>query len=137
MCQHSDLLGAARHLARFGHGSEMLLNTSEHLFKQFSTIAVPGGMFCNKVYQKLRQRCHIVTTDAADDEVLASELMRQPVSAVFWGAHSESAMCLARQGACLAEDEHDGCDVFLRGEGGVGSGGGRAASPGHAQIQCF
>ena len=120
--QHSGLLGAATHLARFGHGGEGLLNTSDHLFKQFATVAVPGGQFNDNVYNRLRHRCHIVCVDAAGDEVLASELGRLPVSDVF-GVLTPQLQCVLRDKA------HASRRTWVMGGGGrcrVASGGGRA-----------
>lgn len=81
----TGLLGVAKDLQRFGTGALGLLKTTSHVITCFSTF-LPGtscAQNVGSVRSAIRRRCHMVTVDAAADEVLASELMRQPLSQVF------------------------------------------------------
>lgn len=80
---HSGLLGCANHMARFGSGSSGLLQSTNHLFTKFASNSDPPHALNLKVRQRLRAYTHIVAVDAASDEVVASELMRQPINEVI------------------------------------------------------
>ena len=81
---HAGLLGAVSHLSRFGSGGLGLVKSTYHVMKQFSSVCVPLPPVLNRpALDVLQQRCHMVTVDSAADEIVASEIMRQPLSVLF------------------------------------------------------
>ena len=67
----------------------------------------------------MRHRCHVVCVDAAGDEMLASELMRLPVSDVF-GQLTPNLQCVIRDKAHASRR----IVAIVGGHGGGGGGGG-------------
>ena len=78
----SGLLGVAGHLHRFGVGAQGLLQTTNHIINNFATAnrSTSSENFDNDVRRSLRKHTHMVTVDAASDEVVASEIMRVSAS---------------------------------------------------------
>ena len=78
----SGLLGVAGHLHRFGVGAQGLLQTTNHIINNFATANRSTSVenFDNDVRRSLRKHTHMVTVDAASDEVVASEIMRVSAS---------------------------------------------------------
>ena len=103
----AGLLGVVGHLSRFGNGPLGLLQTTKHLMHQFATTLPPTSatQLHAPVLKAIRRRCHMVTVDAAADEVTASELTRQPISEVF-GALTPNLRIILRDKAHASRRPH-------------------------------
>ena len=72
-------------MSRFGCGAEGLVRATNYLFTAFSTRyhGTPQAKLLKTVRKALRAKCHMISVDAASDELLASELSRRPLMELF------------------------------------------------------
>ena len=82
---HCGLLGISSNLSRYGRGGKALVRATNAIFTSFATRHpnTDKATLLRSVRRSLRAKCHMVTVDAAADEVLAAELMRRPLMTLF------------------------------------------------------